>query len=287
MVGEVADEPKRYRMLLIVPVILLVFSVAVLVNGYIQTGEWFIKSIELKGGTLITVNIQTPVDVANLKEVLKPMFGDMSIRELRGFSGYGIMIEIEAEVDSQEVLGVLEGLGISTTHSSTATIGPALGASFWQQAQTAIIAAFIFMGIIVFAIFRTSVPSFAVMLAAVSDIIVTLGLMQLFGIELSLAGFAALLMLIGYSVDTDIMLTTRLLKGTGLVVERVKSALKTGLTMTFTTIGVLAALLVSAISPVLSQIAAVLLIGLVVDLCMTWLQNATLLRWHMEKKNIR
>ncbi|UCD07732.1 MAG: protein translocase subunit SecF, partial [Candidatus Aenigmatarchaeota archaeon] len=253
------EGSKRYRLFLVVPVILLVFSVVVLVNGYIQTGEWFIRSIELKGGTLITINTKTPVDIDNLKEGLVG-FGDVSVRELRGFAGYGVMIGMEADVDSLEVLGVLGELGVNTADSSTATIGPALGASFWQQAQTAVIAAFIFMGIIVFAIFRASVPSFAVMLAALSDIIITLALMQVFGVELSLAGLAALLMLLGYSVDTDLMLTTRLLKGTGLIIERLKGALKTGLTMSLTTIGVLAALLFSAISPVLSQIAAVLLI---------------------------
>ncbi len=286
MAEEAPEKSKRYGMFLIVPVILLVFSVVVLVNGYMQTGEWFIRSIELKGGTLITVNIQSPVDVSGLKEALEPRFGAISVRELRGFAGYGIMIEVEAEVDSGEVLDAMEGFGISTADSSITTIGPALGASFWQQAQTAIIAAFIFMGIIVFAIFRTSVPSIAVMLCALSDIVITLALMQVFGIELSLAGFAALLMLIGYSVDTDIMLTTKLLKGSGLLIERIKGALKTGLTMSFTTIGVLAALLLSAISPVLSQIAAVLLIGLLVDVINTWLQNCVLLRWYMERKGI-
>jgi preprotein translocase subunit SecF len=287
MAGEVEEKSKKYRLFLIAPIFLLVFSVVVLVNGYMQTGEWFIRSIELKGGTLITVNLQSPVDVSSVRETLEPRFGDVSARELRGLAGYGIMIEIEADVDSLEVLGVLDGLGISTADSSITTIGPALGASFWQQAQTAIIAAFIFMGIIVFAIFRTSIPSIAVMLAAVSDIVVTLALMQIFGIELSLAGLAALLMLIGYSVDTDIMLTTRLLKGTGLLIERVKGAFKTGVTMTGTTLGALSAVLLLAISPVISQIATVLLIGLAVDLCMTWLQNAVLLRWHMEKKGIR
>ena len=252
-----------------------------------QTGEWFIRSIELKGGTQITINTQTPVDIADLKEALESRFGSVSVRELRGFSGYGMIIGVETGIDSTEVLNVLKDLGINTAESSVATIGPALSASFWQQAQVAVIVAFIFMGVIVFGIFRTSIPSFAVMLAAVSDIIVTLALMQVFGIELSLAGLAALLMLIGYSVDTDIMLTTRLLKGTGLLVERIKPALKTGLTMSFTTIGALAALLLSAISPVLSQIAAVLLIGLLVDIINTWLQNSVLLRWYLERRGER
>jgi preprotein translocase subunit SecF len=56
--------------------------------------------------------------------------------------------------------------------------------------------------------------------------------------------------------------------------------------MTLTTIGALAALLVSYISPVLSQIASVLIIGLVMDMIFTWLQNSVMLRWYCEKKGI-
>ncbi|MCK4531281.1 MAG: preprotein translocase subunit SecF, partial [Candidatus Aenigmarchaeota archaeon] len=165
---------------------------------------------------------------------------------------------------------------------------PSLGMAFWLQAQLAIIIAFIFMGIIVFVIFRTFIPSIAVIMSAMSDILITLAFMQVFGIELSLAGLAALLMLVGYSVDTDIMLTSRLLRESEekTLADKMKRALKTGLTMTFTSIGALAALLLSAISPVLSQIAMVLLIGLSFDIMNTWLMNSVILRWYCEKRGL-
>jgi preprotein translocase subunit SecF len=177
-------------------------------------------------------------------------------------------------------------MGIDTTQSSIETMGPSLGSNFWYQAQMAIVIAFIFMGIIVFGIFKTSIPSIAVILAAFSDIVITLAIMQIFGIELSLAGLAALLMLIGYSIDTDIMLTTRLLRGSGNLVERLMESLKTGLTMTLTTIGVLIVLILFGLSAILTEIASVLLIGLSVDIVNTWLQNSVLLRWHCERRGI-
>ena len=144
------------------------------------------------------------------------------------------------------------------------------------------------MGFIVFFIFRTFVPSIAVIMSAASDIIITLGLMQLFGIQLSLAGLAALLMLIGYSVDTDIMLTSRLLKESEekTVNEKVKRALKTGLTMTSTSIVAMTALFISSISVVLSEIAAVLLIGLAADIINTWFMNSVILKWYVVRKGM-
>ena len=56
-------------------------------------------------------------------------------------------------------------------------------------------------------IFRDFVPSIAVITVALSDIIIAIGGMSLFGIPLSVASVGAILMLIGYSVDTDILLT--------------------------------------------------------------------------------
>ncbi len=277
---------KLYNYSVLVPILVLLLSLGILINGYFQTGEWFKRSIELKGGNLISFSPKTSIDVKALEKSLLE-FGSSSVREIHGFSGYRILIETEPEINTTLVLNTLKEKGIEADDISIETIGPSLGESFWKQAQIGVILAFVFMGIIVFLIFRTFAPSLAVILAAVSDILCTLAFMQIFGISLSLAGLAALLMLIGYSIDTDILLTTRLLKSsTGKLEERLKNAFKTGLTMTGTTVAALSCLYISSISPVLSQIAAILLIGLVLDLINTWLQNAVILKWYCERKGL-
>lgn len=276
----------NYKLLLIVPIVVLLISIGILANTYLQTGEWFEKDIELRGGTLITLGIDNPVNIIELEDQLSDRIGPVNIKELRGLSGYKLIIEMEEKKEPEVILQELTDLGINTDKFSVRSIGPALGKSFWNQAQLGIIMAFIFMGIVVFVIFRTVAPSLAVILCAISDIVITLALMQVFAIPLSLASFAAILMLIGYSVDTDILLTTRLIKESGEVKEKVRGALKTGLTMSLTTIGALSALLISGISPVLSQIAMVLLIGISIDIMNTWLQNSVLLRWYVEKRGI-
>jgi preprotein translocase subunit SecF len=285
MAGDKGDK-GAYKMLLLVPILMLLFSIGFLSYGYVQTGDWFQRSIELKGGTLITVNSFSEFNLNEVESSLESMYGSVVIRELRSFSGYAMTVEVSSDVDAESVIQTLSSLGVDVTDSSIETIGPALGESFWSQAQIGIIIAFILMGIIVFGIFRSVVPSIAVMLAAVSDIIVTLAVMQVFGIELSLASFAALLMLIGYSIDTDILLTTRILKSEGKTSDKVRSAFKTGMTMTGTTLGVLIAILATTSSSVLFGIASVLAIGLAIDIINTWLQNATILRWYAERKGL-
>ncbi len=272
-----------HRALIIIPTILLLFSVGVLVNGYLQTGEWFERSIELKGGSAIELSLSEKVDMAAIEDALSQKFS-LEVRELGGLRGYGIEVKVGPETDPQDVLSELDRIGIDTDQPNINDVAAELGESFWFQAQLAVILAFFFMGGIVFFLFRKVVPSLAVMSCAVSDIVVTLAFMQLFGIELSLAGFASILMLLGYSIDTDILLTTRIMKGVGEMKDRHKSALFTGLTMSVTTLGALSSLLIFGLSPVISQIAMVLLIGLSVDITFTWLQNSVLIRWYCERR---
>jgi preprotein translocase subunit SecF len=282
-----SGKGRSYGHLLVISILLAAFSVGFLVYGYSQTGDWFIKSIELRGGTVISVSTGTPVSVSDLEKKLSDKFGSVLVQQTSGFSGYGISVEVGSSVNSTAVLNELNAYGINTQKSSVETIDPAIGASFWYQAQVAVILAFVFMAVTVFVIFRTFAPSTAVILAATCDIIETVAFMQIFGIQLSLASLAALLMLIGYSVDTDIILTTRVLQMTEKSIdERINSAMKTGMTTAGTTIGALAILYISSVSAVLSQIASVLLIGLVLDIVNTWIQNAAIIKWYAVRKGL-
>jgi preprotein translocase subunit SecF len=276
-----------YRPLLAVPILMLVLASGLLLYNYSQTGEWFQRSIDLKGGTLLSIRTDSPHDPGLIEEALSQQFGQVAVRELRSFSGFGLSVQVDSGVDGGDVKTALEDLGVDTSDTSVETIGPSLGESFWLQAQVSLVVAFILMGIIVFLIFRTLVPSTAVILAAISDIIVTLALMQLFSIELSLASLAALLMLIGYSIDTNILLTTRVIRTQeGSVSERARGAFKTGMTMTLTTLSVLVAIILTTTSAVLFAIATVLFLGLLTDMVNTWMMNATIIRQYAERKGL-
>jgi preprotein translocase subunit SecF len=113
--------------------------------------------------------------------------------------------------------------------------------------------------------------------------------MAIFNIPLSLTTIPVLLMLVGYSVDTDIMLTTKLLKRKegGSPNKRVVDAMKTGLIMTSTTLGAMLSMLVVSYVYNITDIfymAIVLICGLIVDLLSTWLMNAPVLLWYVESK---
>jgi len=171
-------------------------------------------------------------------------------------------------------------------------VSPTMGEAFKKQGALALFAAYLLMSLVVFVVFRALVPAGAVILAATCDIIIAAGGMSILGIELQPASMAALLMLVGYSVDADILLTTRVLKGKAEEVDsRIDDAMKTGLTMTFTTLFALTALLIVssylAQIALLTSIASVLLVGLLADIFTTWFMNAGILKWYLSQPKKR
>lgn len=134
-----------------------------------------------------------------------------------------------------------------------------------------------------------SVPSIAVILAAFADIVMTLAVVDFLGMRISGAGMVAFLMLIGYSVDTDILLTSRLLKSQeGTVNARIWGAFKTGITMTLAAIAAVGVSLavIYNFSETLRQIFEIILIGLSFDIVNTWITNASILKWYTEVKKL-
>lgn len=141
---------------------------------------------------------------------------------------------------------------------------------------------------LIFIYIKYSTPSFAVMSCAFADIIMTLAVIDIIGMKISGAGIVAFLMLIGYSVDTDILLTTRVLKRRGTTVNsEIFSSFKTGITMTLTAIAAIAVALIFVYSyhTALNQIFTILLIGLSFDLLNTWVTNTSLIKWFVESKS--
>jgi preprotein translocase subunit SecF len=131
---------------------------------------------------------------------------------------------------------------------------------------------------------RYSIPSTAVILAAFSTICFTIAVVDLMQMRISTAGIAAFLMLIGYSVDTDILLSTRVLKShAGTVYERIVSTMKTGITMTGTTFTAAMIALIFGQSDVIKEIMTIIAIGIIADIFYTWIQNAGILRIYLEK----
>ncbi len=178
---------------------------------------------------------------------------------------------------------------VSYSSISVQTVSPVLSTHFLEKARYVVVMAAVLSTVFVFLFFRNIAASIAVMTGALSDIIISVGAMGLFGIPLTLPSFAALLMLIGYSLDTDILLTMRMLKRRGDNRDKAHDAMKTGLTMSVTAVlsfGVIFVLATLTHIPTYYEIASVALAGLIGDMFATWGINAVLLLYFIEKRGM-
>lgn len=271
---------RSYKPLIAIPAAITLLALLLVVFHGLN------ESVDLRGGALADLTLEKSISGPELESLLKGELGldDVKVLSVTGKRG---TVQFGTDVD---VVRVSEALKGTATINSYKSVGPVLSKQALNQIYWAVGFAFLFMSITVFIVFRDPIPSIAVILAAASDIIIAVGGMSLFGIPLSLASVGAILMLIGYSVDTDILLTTRVLKQRkGDINQRALGALKTGLTMSISAIASMTALYLVTVflmpeAQVLSNIAAVLIIGLLADIITTWLMNLGILRWYLEVK---
>jgi preprotein translocase subunit SecF len=143
------------------------------------------------------------------------------------------------------------------------------------------------MSIVIFIAFKEFVPSGLVVSSAIFDIVCTVGVLNIIHHPVSVAGIGALLMLIGYSVDTDVLLTNRLIKEKDSHTtywQKFFTAFKTGQLMLTTTFVACSGAYLLSNSVVIKEIALIIIIGLVIDSVSTWIQNAGMLFWWLESK---
>jgi len=281
---------KYYKVLLFIPVFLLIASLSYLFYTYSKTGDFIVKDITLTGGTSITIQGELN---ENFEDQLKKFFPDSSVRKLTDLrSGKITSFIIETSAKPDEIKPVIEkllGYKLNEINSSIEFTGSSLSNSFYKQLLTALLLSFILMSIVVFTFFRTFIPSIAVIFAAFSDIIMSLAIVNLLGIKISAAGIAAFLMLVGYSVDTDILLTSRALKRRDQEInKRIFGAFKTGILMTLTALIAVSPIffIIAGIPDSFRQIFFILAIGLLADILNTWLTNASIIKWYCEVKRI-
>lgn len=271
---------RSYKPLIAIPAAITLLALLLVVFHGLN------ESVDLRGGALADLTLEKNISGPELESLLK---GELGLDDVKVLSVTGKRATVQFGTDV-DVVRVSEALKGTATINSYKSVGPVLSKQALNQIYWAVGFAFLFMSITVFIVFRDPIPSIAVILAAASDIIIAVGGMSLFGIPLSLASVGAILMLIGYSVDTDILLTTRVLKQKkGDINQRALGALKTGLTMSISAIASMTALYLVTVflmpeAQVLSNIAAVLIIGLLADIITTWLMNLGILRWYLEVK---
>jgi preprotein translocase subunit SecF len=272
-----------------VPVALILLALIILGGSFLANGEVFEKGTDFTGGTevLVTINdSSTPAQVENAfvnAEGYDWQPQDVDVRvQANAENQVAITLpppNLESESEAEEILAQA---GIQGEVQELIALSGLIGDAFLFQAQIAFVLAFMIMSLVIFTAFRDFIPAAAVVFAASGDILMAAAGMIAFGIPLTLGSVAALLMLIGYSVDTDIVMSLRVLKQRrGSVKEKLWSATKTGVTMSSGGIAGFTLLYLTSMAIVgpteLSRISSVMVIGLMADIPLTYFGNGVIL----------
>lgn len=203
----------RHRTYVISAVAVAVGVVAMLYFQF-AAGSWLNYGVDFTGGTLAQLEFTQPTTAADVRSGLGAFGGDAAI------SQYGSDREYIVRLASFEEDGANVGERLAATLDSTfgegaarvvrvEGVGPKVGAELQVRALLAILISFLVT--LIYLAFRFEMRfGIAAVIATVHDILITLGFLALFRMEVSLATVAAVLTIIGYSLNDTIIVFDRI-----------------------------------------------------------------------------
>ena len=178
--------------------------------------------IDFRGGTSIRTEAEQPVDVGAYRSALAPLqLGDVAISEVfdptfRPDQNVA-MVRIQAMEGEEslsgavlaEVLEALRGVDPTLRFSAVESVGPKVSG---ELVQSAIIAVVLSLAAVMFYIWIRFEWQFSIgaVAALLHDVILTIGIFSLFQIRFDLAIIAALLTIVGYSINDTVVVFDRL-----------------------------------------------------------------------------
>jgi protein-export membrane protein, SecD/SecF family len=177
--------------------------------------------IDFRGGTTIRTEATQPVDVGAYRDAVLPLgLGDVSISEVYdptfGPDQHVASMRIQAQGDNEavtpavlaQVQAALQEVDPSITFSSVESVGPKVSGELVQEAILAVLAA---LGAVLVYIWLRFEWQFALgaVAALVHDIILTIGVFVVLQLRFDLAIIAALLTIVGYSLNDTVVVFDR------------------------------------------------------------------------------
>lgn len=199
----------RYKLhCLVLSTLLTVVSLGIiLVNG-------FNYGVDFKGGSLIEVRATSgAADVSEMRSTLSVLdLGDLQIQSLDAEGDVLIRIEQQpGEEEAQQAAAkkVLETLGSGFELRRIEVVGPAVSSELRITGLIAILAAMVAIVAYVWVRFEWQF-SVGVLVGLVHDVVITAGIFSLFWLQFDLSIVAALLTILGYSINDSVVVADRI-----------------------------------------------------------------------------
>ncbi len=269
---------KWRRKAYVVSVVALLLGISAMVFNVFSIGNWQNYGVDFTGGTRIVIRVGDGTTVADLREALGGSEAP-PISEFGAENEFTIRVPLVAGEEPEESADQL-----SATLSASSTVGefeirerefvgPTIGGELQRQAVLAMVVSFLatLLYLAVRFEFRFGLAS---VIATIHDILLTLGFLALFRIEISLPTVAAILTVIGYSLNDTIVVFDRIRENLNrkggrredpeaLTNRSINEVLPRTVITSGTTLVVLLALLILG-GAVISDFTVVLILGVVI-----------------------
>ena len=168
--------------------------------------------IDFKGGTLIELRTSdNKINISSLRDNLNQMnLGDVSIKNFGNENDFLIKFENNDDKNIIEKIKINldKSFGNSFNFRRVENVGPKVSAELLKSGIIAISVALVLMLIYIWVRFEWQF-SLGAILALFHDVIVTLGLFSLLGLEINLSIIAAVLTIVGYSMNDTVVIFDR------------------------------------------------------------------------------
>lgn len=202
------DIMGKRRVAVIISLLLMLVSIASIAIRGLNLG------VDFTGGYLVEVGYPQPVDLAPIRAALKSGgFGDAVVQHFGTASDVLVRIAPREGVNSanlsENILDVLGQDGSDIAMRRVEFVGPQVGTELREQGGLAVLYALI--GIVIYVWLRFEKKfSLGAVAALIHDVLLTVGIFALFQLDFDLSVLAAILAVIGYSLNDTIVVFDRI-----------------------------------------------------------------------------
>ena len=198
---------KYFRPFNIISIILIIISLGFLVFKGLNYG------VDFKGGTLIEVRSNNPdTDISRIRATFKNMnLGDVSVKNFGKENDFIIKIEKKLNNDPNFINNIKQNVtknALDLDFRRVESVGPKVSSELLKAGVIAIFLSLAAMLIYIWIRFEWQF-SLGAILALFHDVILTLGIFSLFSLEINLSIVAAVLTIVGYSMNDTVVIYDR------------------------------------------------------------------------------
>ena len=198
-----------YKKLNILSIVLIFLSIIIILFKGLNLG------VDFKGGTLIELRTESiNVNISEIRQsFLKMNLGDVTVKKFGEESDYLVKIEITKSNDNNFIKNINEklsaDLGSNVNFRRVENVGPKVSGELLKAGLLAICLSLAAMLIYIWIRFEWQF-SLAAIVAIIHDVIITLGIFSLLSYEVNLSIVAAVLTIVGYSMNDTVVIFDRM-----------------------------------------------------------------------------